>query len=662
VRRAALFAIACAAALGGGGCPRSGETTGAPGAPRGPTVRSFTESSAITSLAALPPFVLAGTTSGLDRFDLRSGTWTRIGRDDGLPGDEILAIAPVPDTSRHWVLTDGGLALYDLSTGDVAPMPAPDSPRRVLDGARAMAAEPDGSVWIGGAAGLHRVDALGWHAGGYARPVDALLRDRDGELWIGGPEGLVIRRRDGTFATPGPDEGFLLGAVRLILEAPDGRPFVVGQDRDGRPRVAFVVDERFSTFRPSPEVEVFAGARRGEDLVLATPGRLFALSLPRGGARVLRRDGMHLVPESGRQRRSPYEIRPLEVSAPPEATAIAAAAGDVLVGTRTLGVVRFPVAGERVRAAWLRRRDLVDGAAQLTVACAARDDCYLATGSARAWRYDGAGFRAFSPTPAGEPPVETLAVVRSPEGRVLAIHRGVHDRKLHFARLGKGGFTPVADLSIEVPGGLAALAFARFAPDGLLWLGLRVHDEDDDPRPFGVAIVDLGIQTVFYHRQEAGVDSRRSGILPIPNNATDVAFLGPEEIWLSTTSGAAVLRGDVVRVFSEAEGLESEILHGVVVTDGGIVFVASSRGVGEFDGRRWSWPAALALATRAIARAPDGRLWMATDRGLAAFDGQRVRRLETRSGLLDDDLSDLAIDHFGRVWVRSVQGVSLVTP
>jgi hypothetical protein len=303
--------------------------------------------------------------------------------------------------------------------------------------------------------------------------------------------------------------------------------------------------------------------------------------------------------------------------------------------------------------------ELVTGAVDLTVACAAPNDCYVATGSDHTWRFDGASFRAIQVAP--EPSTITLAVVHSPDGNVLALYRTPGERQLRVARLDGGVFNAMAEISIETPGGVTGLAFARFSADGLLWLGLMYLDEENEARPYGVATVDLTIGAVSYHHERRGNDSKKTGILPVPNDVVDAAFLD-DEIWFASASGAARLRGEELTVYTEAEGLESEILHGVVATEGGLVFVATTGGVEVFDGTRWTNPKVLRMVVRGITRGKDGRLWMATDRGVVAYDGQRTQRVDRRAGLLEDRVEDIDVDHQGRVWARSRQGFSLITP
>jgi hypothetical protein len=227
------------------------------------------------------------------------------------------------------------------------------------------------------------------------------------------------------------------------------------------------------------------------------------------------------------------------------------------------------------------------------------------------------------------------------------------------SRLDDGKFIPVAELKFETPSGATALSFAKFAPDKLLWLGLRYYDEENDPRPYGVAIVDLSLNAVSYHRESAD-DSKKTGVLPVPNDVVDVAFLEGES-WFASGSGAVRLKGNQVKVWSEADDLKSEILRGLVATEGGAVYTASSAGVGEYDGQKWTYPQALAIPTNCIARSEDGRLWLGTDRGLVAYDGKTTDKIDRRAGLLDERVLDVAVDQFSRVWVRTAEGLAVVS-
>jgi ligand-binding sensor domain-containing protein len=220
----------------------------------------------------------------------------------------------------------------------------------------------------------------------------------------------------------------------------------------------------------------------------------------------------------------------------------------------------------------------------------------------------------------------------------------------------------VSELAIETPGGRPRVTFARFSPSGVLWLGLAYKDEAAEERAYGVALIDIALGAIIYHHGSADSGEARRGVLPIPNNVVEASFMSDDEAWLATTEGAVRVRGESVQVFSEGDGLKSEILRGVACSAGGMVYVAARTGVGAYDGDTWRYPRALAGTTNDIEISADGRLWMATSQGLAVFDGARVRRLDVRRGLLQNDIDDVALDHLGRVWVRGSQGITVVTP
>jgi ligand-binding sensor domain-containing protein len=141
-----------------------------------------------------------------------------------------------------------------------------------------------------------------------------------------------------------------------------------------------------------------------------------------------------------------------------------------------------------------------------------------------------------------------------------------------------------------------------------------------------------------------------------------VAFSPDDEAWLATSQGAVEVDGDEVTVYSEEDGLRSAILHGVAWSPAGLLYVAAGGGVGAFDGTTWSYPRELALPVNDMEIGPDDRLWMATDRGLAVYEGGRVRHFDARRGLVENRIEDLALDQFGRVWLRGPQSLGIVAP
>jgi hypothetical protein len=632
--------------------------------PAVPRVETHSDSAVVGGLAAAPPYLLAATSTGLDRWDSRDDSLVHLGASDGLPDAAVRAVTL--DGSKAWLATDRGIARIDVASArlELAAAP-PASAGGSTAELSSVAADGSGGAWVGGGGGLWHVDATGaWLGAGYTRALTALWADDSGEVLLGSAVGLVLRRADGSFRELGAADGVAMAAVRFIATAPDGAPVVVGEDKSRQPVIAFRIGGRWQSFSPSPSVHFVAAAARLDALVLLSADRLWTLSPRRSQSRTLRRDGARLVATAGGGR-APYTVEIIDASVPPGAAAVSAIGEDVFVGTSAVGVARY--AAKATRPVWLRHRDLVIGASHLSVACVDEANCYLATGGPSLWRYASGRFDVVSLDKAVR---EVLAVVRGPDGVVTALYLTDGDARLSVARLRGDRFTPTLTLAVETPGALAGLSFARFSPDGLLWVGLEYLDDDGETRPYGVATVELELGVVTYHRQERrNAAKKKSGILPIPNDVTDVAFdqetradrLG---VWFATASGAAhmELPGEQVQVFTEAEGLDNEILHAVAVSSGGMVYVASTRGVGTFDGEQWAFPRALAVAASALAVSADGRLWIGTDRGVVVYDGQRGLRVVARAGLLSEAVGDLQLDPYGRIWTLSEQGIGIISP
>ena len=623
-------------------------------------VRAFTEATAVSHVLAVPPFAFAATSSGLDRWDLRSGQGVHLGADRGLPGEQVQAMAYDHGHNELWIATEAGLVRYDVVESAFLEVPPPPD-ILAIDSFEHATVETarEGGVWVGLDKGLFRVTRDGeWAPTGITAPVSALLVGPDASLWIGTDQGLFVSRH-GVAMPLDADHGCDLSRVSFLAMGPDARAVAVGDDPAGHQRIALASATSCQSYRVSPDKRWTAVASRPGELLVLTGGRLWAMRQPEIGRRLLTRDGMQLMPVprkgGGRTPPSPFVMRALDTAAPAGAQALAAAGSEVLVGTRSLGTARLMASGGRA-VQWLRRGELVDQATTLSVACATRDDCYLATGSRRAWRWNGDRF-----VPAGGGERRVLAVVRGPGGRVFGLRQSPDRRRIVLGEIKAGEWTDTGT-TIATPGRDPEVGFARFSPSGLLWLGLRYRDDSGELRPYGVALVDIPLGVVVYHHASADASEAAKGVLAIPIDVAGVDFLSDDEAWLATTQGAAQVKGEKVVVYSEADGLKSEILHGVACSAGGMVYVAAGQGVGTFDGERWDYPRALELSVNDIEIAPDGRLWMATDRGLAVYDGARVRRLDARRGLVENRIQNVAIDQYGRVWLRGTQSLALVTP
>ncbi len=620
-------------------------------------VRSFTDAAEVRDVVSVPPYVVVATDAGVDRWHVDDRERAPLDLGEGVRGDDVRALASGHDDGSVWLVTSEVAGRYVLADDRFEELPRawPD----LLRGERvALAAGADDAVWIGGDQGLAKLhlDATvsRFDVGG---GVTSLHGKPDGSLWVGTEQGLRTVSPGGDIERPTGGDDCEVGSVRRVIGALGGGVLALGDTERGQ-RIAVHAEGRCDLFRASPDERWSDVASTGESLVVLADGALYATPQTTGGARQLERDGMRLLPLSGSGRRvaRDYRMRPVGMELPIGVQNVAISEDAVWVGTEERGTASLAL-DRPGDVEWLEREPISSGGSGLTVACKSADECFMATGATRLWRFDGGRVRLGQSL---ERP--TLAVVARGRSGLHALRRGEEPGQIEILARVDGDWRLQEGLEVKVPGRDPELAFARLSPTGMLWLGLQYRDDAGQLRPFGVAQLDLSLGGVTYHRATADEDSAERGVLPVPVNAVDASFAGAET-WLATSEGAAVVGEDgSLDLYTEADGLRSELLRGVAVNPGGVVFVASRAGIGVYDGLNWQFPGALRDSVRALDFAGDGRLWMATDRGLAAYDGDRVRRLDARRGLLEDELSALAVDEHDRVWVRGERGITVVVP
>ncbi len=291
----------------------------------------------------------------------------------------------------------------------------------------------------------------------------------------------------------------------------------------------------------------------------------------------------------------------------------------------------------------------------LSVACAREKDCWLATGARQAWHWNGERFLA------GGPDEIAVAFARDPSsGAIYGLHRLPGDKEMHISRVDGTKWTQLDKIVLTTPGDAPEVSFARFSANGSLWVGLRYRD-GEERRAYGIAIVDVGAQKVAYHRTESMPTSTKGDkMMPIAVGVVD-AFLRGDTSWFATNEGIARLSGGQVKVWTEADGLRSELARAVTISPEGNVIVATGAGAGVWDGKAWGFPPALRFEVNDVVATRDGHVWMATERGIAAWDGKKVRRVDTRRGLAENVVLDVAVDQFDRIWARGPGSLTLIS-
>lgn len=622
-------------------------------------VRVFTEPSPVRMLAPAGRFWFVGTDTDLERWD-GSGQVLPLSAESGLSGSHVAALAADPERRRVWILTEGGLGHYDAGAElyrEVPPPPASvgvDFAALAKDPAASVAPGEGGGVWLAGTSGLVSVSGRGsWASTPIKEPIRALAQGRTGWLWLAARSGVIARKPGGETARVGAAQGLAVTEPRIVVELADDRMLVIGADADGHDRLALGRQLSWVTYRALPDVHWDAAARRGAGAVVMGGDRVYRIS-PASEAQVrpLARDGMRLVAVAGTSA-TEWVIDPIDLVMPPGAVAMASADDLLLIGTRDLGTARYRNGDAHPRD-WLRRKQMLQDATGLSVACARPQDCWIATGARQAWHWTGDRFAASGPDQVA------LAVVRDPTGPIYALHRGAAENEIHLSRIEGTGWTAVPRIALVTPGTGPEVSFARFAAPGALWVGLRYHD-GVERRAYGLAIVDTATGKVTYHRTEAAASDRKAPkMLPIPVGVVDADVRG-QTAWFATNEGVARLARGEVTVWTEADGLRSELARAVTIAPDGQVIIATGAGAGVWDGTAWDFPAALRFEINDVVATRNGQVWMATERGIAAWDGKKVRRVDMLRGLAENEMLDIAADQFDRVWARGPGSLTLIS-
>ena len=138
------------------------------------------------------------------------------------------------------------------------------------------------------------------------------------------------------------------------------------------------------------------------------------------------------------------------------------------------------------------------------------------------------------------------------------------------------------------------------------------------------------------------------------------------EVWVASDSGVARIRVDgSVESFSGRGGLGTDYAIAIAETPDGRLWVATGKGLGEFDGNRFvlhstrdGLPSSLLFSMTVDS---EGTLWLGTDGdGLIRYRDGEARQIRASQGLATDKILSIVDDGRGSLWIGSARGVSRV--
>ncbi len=674
----ALFACGPAA------LPRTAyPTLATPSGPR--RVLEFTDIEEVRDVARAAGVTYVATDDGLLVYR-GEGAPTRLGRAEGLPSEDVTAVAVEADGS---LLVAVDRALVRVEGDHASPIEGAPPLARITD----LAVVGD-TAWACTLSGLARRGASGWELFGERFPCTTLAPTPEGTLWAGSAQGLfyvdgdVVREhpisggmpepyvRSVVPVLPGQILAILSGPAKSVLGFFDGESWHAYALPSVEERIAGLVAGGRTTFLVTDE-RLFEIAPTGGGTALralsstraqvrsfraeATPASAAPAPQAIEAADVLRAPQPFSSEASSASASSapPLYARALDVGMPPGAYRTIEAGGAAFAAIANRGIVEL----DARRLVPLRSRSLVSEE-DLQVATDMRSGVWVRgrDGDVAKW-VDGRLRRLALPEE-----LAPQALASGPRGAYLAaLVRGTSTVRVFVAD--GSGFRALVERTLEVPG-LVAIPFMGVGDDGRVWLALRVTREDGvGTRMRGVAVIDPEREGVAYHHREA---AQGQG-LPLADEVAAVAFDADGNAWFATLSGAVRVEPFQAITFDESRGVRGDVVTDVA-TGAGNMWIASAEGLGSYADRRFDYAMpAIVREHRPLALAIDARgsLWAAGRYGLLENTGGTWSYFGATStdasghivvGLPTAELRDVEVDGAGRVWLLAADEVIVLVP
>ncbi|MEM7110952.1 MAG: two-component regulator propeller domain-containing protein [Chloroflexota bacterium] len=149
------------------------------------------------------------------------------------------------------------------------------------------------------------------------------------------------------------------------------------------------------------------------------------------------------------------------------------------------------------------------------------------------------------------------------------------------------------------------------------------------------------------------------------NRVRALAFAPDGVLWVATTNGIGRFDGQSWQAFREADGLASDDVRAIGVSREGNVWVGTANGVSRYNGRSWrTFQAGQFLSglesnnVSSLVVADNGRLWVGTDAGVAVFNGRFWQNYTLADGLNSNTILKLAVAPNGHVWAATDAGLN----
>lgn len=174
-----------------------------------------------------------------------------------------------------------------------------------------------------------------------------------------------------------------------------------------------------------------------------------------------------------------------------------------------------------------------------------------------------------------------------------------------------------------------------------------------------------GVDSRWELRRFGGGDFQPEHWLNDPN-CLEIDDLG--RVWAgSLWSGAGRYESEEWQVFTARDGLAGDHVHLIGKERDGSLWFATDGGASRFDGKTFtnftsSQDRLANVRVFFIGHDSGGVLWFGTDGGGTRYDGQVWSSLDSRDGLIDDEVRQVLEDTDGTFWFSTDHGVTHYRP
>jgi ligand-binding sensor domain-containing protein/signal transduction histidine kinase len=209
--------------------------------------------------------------------------------------------------------------------------------------------------------------------------------------------------------------------------------------------------------------------------------------------------------------------------------------------------------------------------------------------------------------------------------------------------------------------GLAYLKGGHFIPfdaKGLLGKDIRTLTQDRQHRLW-VGLAD-GVRAYEGDRL-IKIYTQADGLIGLPVTALRVDQYGI--VWVATSQGLGAIQDGQITFLTARNGLHHDDVRSLFEDREGVLWIGAFGGLYKFQGRAFTnYGVADGLGSdsvRPILRDRRGILWVGTIGGLSRFDGRTWRNYTVADGLIDNTILALQEDRSGRLWIGTRTGLTL---